>query len=113
MHAVQNVKTPDRRAAYCALPQGEFVGTFLFVFLATTGTGTALAIGVSYTVASYAVAALSGGHLNPLISIAFALSGHQHAALSGEILEWHTIDATPRPSCKKMFLLVHYDDAVC
>lgn len=32
--------------------QGEFVGTFLFVFMATTGTGTALAIGVSYTVAS-------------------------------------------------------------
>lgn len=29
------------------------------------------------------MAALSGGHLNPLISISFALSGHQHAALSG------------------------------
>jgi glycerol uptake facilitator-like aquaporin len=62
---------------------GEFVGTFLFVFLATTGTRTALAVGVAYTVASYSVAALSGGHLNPLISIAFALSGHQHAAQSG------------------------------
>lgn len=34
------------------LLQGEFIGTFLFVFLATTGAGTALAIGVSYTVAS-------------------------------------------------------------
>jgi len=63
--------------------QGEFIGTMLFVFLATTGSGTALAVGISYAVASYAVAALSGGHLNPVVSIAFALSGHQHAALSG------------------------------
>lgn len=62
---------------------GEFVGTFLFVFLSTTGTRTALAVGVAYTITSYSVAALSGGHLNPLISIAFALSGHQHAAQSG------------------------------
>lgn len=62
---------------------GEFIGTMLFVFLATTGSGTALAVGISYAVASYAVAALSGGHLNPVVSIAYALSGHQHAALSG------------------------------
>ena len=26
---------------------------------------------------------LPGGHVNPIISISFALSGHQHAILSG------------------------------
>ena len=38
--------------AVCLYLQGEFVGTFLFVFLSTTGTRTALAVGVAYTVAS-------------------------------------------------------------
>lgn len=70
-------------AATARAISGEFLGTFLFVFLASTGSGTALAVGISYAVASYAVSALSGGHLNPIISIAFALSGHQHAALTG------------------------------
>lgn len=61
----------------------EFLATLVFLFLATTGTKSALAVGLSYAVSSYAVSAISGGHLNPIVSIALALSGHLHGALAG------------------------------
>lgn len=60
----------------------ELVGTLVFVFLANLSS-TALGVGVSYAVASYGVSALSGGHLNPVISLAQAFSGHMHFALAG------------------------------
>jgi len=62
--------------------QAEFVGTMLFVF-AAANVSSALAVGISYAVLSYATGPLSGGQLNPIISLAQALSGHSHFATAG------------------------------
>jgi len=42
-----------------------------------------LAVGISYAVLSYATAALSGGQLNPVVTLAQALSGHTHFVTAG------------------------------
>jgi len=62
--------------------QAEFLGTLLFVF-AAANVSSALAVGISYAVLSYATSPLSGGHLNPIVTLAQALSGHAHFATAG------------------------------
>lgn len=40
-------------------------------------------MGISYAVLSYAVSPLSGGQLNPVVTLAQAFSGHTHFATAG------------------------------
>ena len=56
------------------------------------------------------MAALSGGHLNPLISIAFALSGHQHAAQSGD-LHLHEETCVSKRECVECYIRIASNDA--
>lgn len=65
----------DRR--YADALTAEFVGTLLLQFLASV-TGTSLGYGLSYTVLLYATKHVSGGHLNPALTLATALSSHLH-----------------------------------
>lgn len=62
--------------------QAEFIGTALFVYAAAK-VSSPLAVGISYAVLSYATAALSGGQLNPVVTLAQALSGHTHFVTAG------------------------------
>ncbi len=60
----------------------EFVGTFLLVLIgvgaAVAGAGyvgTALAFGTSIVILAYSVGRISGGHVNPAVSLAMAIRG--------------------------------------
>lgn len=60
----------------------EFVGTFVLVFIgvgsAVAGasySGVAAAFGVAIVMLAYSVGRISGGHVNPAVSFAMALSG--------------------------------------
>lgn len=67
----------------------EFIGTFLLVFAGpgaviintisgggVTALGIGLSFGLAVMVAIYAIGHLSGAHINPAVTIAFALSRH-------------------------------------
>jgi MIP family channel proteins len=62
----------------------EFIGTFVLVFAGcgaiAVGTlspaGVAVVFGLAVAVMIYAVGHLSGAHLNPAVSIGFAIGGH-------------------------------------
>ncbi len=61
----------------------EFVGTFVLVFIgcgtaiATNANvvATALAFGLSIVVLAYSIGRISGGHVNPAVSLAMAVRG--------------------------------------
>jgi MIP family channel proteins len=57
--------------------QAEFLGTLLLQVIAAS-TGSALGVGLTYAVLVYATRHVSGGHLNPALTLATALSGHMH-----------------------------------
>lgn len=57
--------------------KAEFLGTLLLQFLASL-SGTSLGYGLSYTIMLYATKQMSGGHLNPALTVATAVSGHLH-----------------------------------
>ncbi len=52
----------------------EFVGVFLFVYV-ILATGNPVAIGATLTAIIYAVRNISGGHINPAVSIAMNFAG--------------------------------------
>jgi glycerol uptake facilitator-like aquaporin len=58
---------------------GEFLGTFLFV-LSILITGNPLMIAVSLALIIYILSDISGGHVNPAVSLAFFLKGDLSAA---------------------------------
>jgi len=53
---------------------GEFLGTFLFI-LSILITGSPLMIGISLALIIYILSDISGGHINPAVSLAFFLKG--------------------------------------
>ena len=53
---------------------GEFLGTFLFL-ISILATGNVLAIGATLTLVIYLLSKVSGGHVNPAVSLAFFLKG--------------------------------------
>ena len=53
---------------------GEFLGTFLFI-LSILLTGNSILIGLSLTLIIYILSTISGGHVNPAVSLAFFLKG--------------------------------------
>ena len=53
---------------------GEFLGTFLFV-LSILVTGSPLLIGLTLAMIAYILSDISGGHVNPAVSLAFFLKG--------------------------------------
>lgn len=53
---------------------GEFLGTFLFI-LSILITGSPLMIGISLALIIYILSDISGGHVNPAVSLAFFLKG--------------------------------------
>jgi aquaporin TIP len=67
----------DLDARFANALQAEFLGTALLQFLSAL-SGTSWGYGFSYAALVYATQHLSGGHLNPVISIATATSGHMH-----------------------------------
>ena len=52
----------------------EFLGVFVFVYV-ILATGNPVAIGATLTAIIYAVRNISGGHINPAVSIAMNLAG--------------------------------------
>jgi len=52
----------------------EFLGTFLFIVVIII-TGNWIAIGASLAVIGYSIQNISGGHVNPAVSIAMYLKG--------------------------------------
>jgi aquaporin TIP len=57
--------------------QAEFLGTLLLQVIAAS-TGSALGVGLTYAVLVYATRHVSGGHLNPALTLATGLTGHMH-----------------------------------
>jgi aquaporin Z len=53
---------------------GEFLGTFLLV-LSILVTGSPLLIGLTLAIIAYILSDISGGHVNPAVSLAFFLKG--------------------------------------
>ena len=52
----------------------EFFGVVVFVYV-ILATGNPIAIGATLTAVIYAVRKISGGHINPAVSVAFATMG--------------------------------------
>lgn len=52
----------------------EFIGTFIFVSVILV-TGNAWAIGAALALVIFVIAGISGGHVNPAVSIVMASSG--------------------------------------
>lgn len=52
----------------------EFFGTFLFV-LTILSSGNALVIGLTLALVIWLASAVSGGHMNPAVSLAFFMKG--------------------------------------
>jgi glycerol uptake facilitator-like aquaporin len=69
---------PGRDARLLRAGYAEFLGTLLFQFLVGFSKTDPLAAGLSYGVLVYSTQHVSGGHLNPAITIAASLSGHFH-----------------------------------
>jgi glycerol uptake facilitator-like aquaporin len=92
----------------------EFIGTTLFVYVGcgaavasqsmlglnptdtrdnTFLVGTALAFGIAYSVLVYAVGPISGGHLNPAVTMAYLLLGEMHPILAAAYVMVQTFGA--------------------
>lgn len=54
---------------------GEFLGTFLFV-LSILVSGNPLVIGAVLALVIWLLSKISGGHVNPAVSVAFLLKGN-------------------------------------
>jgi aquaporin Z len=52
----------------------EFFGAVVFIYV-ILATGNPVAIGATLTAVIYAVRKISGGHINPAVSVAFASIG--------------------------------------
>jgi glycerol uptake facilitator-like aquaporin len=52
----------------------EFLGSVFFIYV-ILATGNALAIGAALALTIIAIGSISGGHLNPAVSIAMATAG--------------------------------------
>lgn len=53
----------------------EFLGSIFYIFVALT-TGNPLAIGVAYTLSILLTQNISGGYVNPIMTIVMAASGN-------------------------------------
>lgn len=87
--ATETRTRPGARISDGARYTGEFAGTFLLVFVAAgavvanaasggviTHPGIAIATGLVVTALVYALGHLTGAHLNPAVSLAFAVGRH-------------------------------------
>jgi aquaporin TIP len=70
------VPRDSRNARLLRAGYAEFLGTLLFQFLVGFTNGDALAAGLSYGILIFSTQQVSGGHLNPAITLAATLSGH-------------------------------------
>jgi aquaporin Z len=52
----------------------EFLGTLFFVYV-ILATGNPIAIGAALTIAIFLSASMSGGHINPAVSVVMAAKG--------------------------------------
>ena len=52
----------------------EFIGSLFFIFVVLS-TGNPLIVGLTYSLIKLILMNLSGGHINPIISITMAVSG--------------------------------------
>lgn len=52
----------------------EFLGTFLLL-ISILATGNALAVGATLALVIFLIGALSGGHVNPAVSLAMFVNG--------------------------------------
>ena len=52
----------------------EFLGTLFFVYI-VLATGNAIAIGAALAIAVMITGAISGGHINPAVSVAMVAAG--------------------------------------
>lgn len=59
--------------------QAEFLGTLLLQLIGAA-SGSAVGVGLTYAVLVYATKNVSGGHLNPALTLAATVSGHMHWA---------------------------------
>lgn len=69
-----HTETPTRSKLYAAIA-AEFLGSFLFAFLGGAA-GSAAANGLTLAALIYATANVSGGHLNPAVTISTVMTGH-------------------------------------
>eukprot|EP00775_Hariotina_reticulata_P011074 gene11074-11230_t len=76
------LQTDQPRNRLVAAVSAEFIGTFLFAFFggAAPGSVAAPANGIALAVLVYVTANVSGGHLNPAVTIATMATGHTSAS---------------------------------
>jgi glycerol uptake facilitator-like aquaporin len=53
----------------------EFIGTFFFILSIFVSAGQPLVIGGALALVIFLIAGVSGGHVNPAVSVAMTLSG--------------------------------------
>jgi glycerol uptake facilitator-like aquaporin len=53
----------------------EYLGTFFFILCIIASGGNPLVIGGSLALVVYLIASISGGHINPAVSLAMTLNG--------------------------------------
>jgi len=58
----------------------EYLGTFFFILVILSSGGNALIIGGALALTIFIIAAISGGHVNPAVSIAMYLQGSMQPA---------------------------------
>ena len=53
----------------------EYVGTFFFILTIFASGGNPLVIGAGLAIAVFLIASISGGHVNPAVSLAMFMNG--------------------------------------
>ena len=62
---------------------GEFVGTFILIFAILQSSGNPLIIAAGFLAAITIAGTLSGGHINPVVSIVSVLNGSISSGVIG------------------------------
>jgi aquaporin Z len=58
----------------------EYLGTFFFILVILSSGGNPLVIGAALALTIFIIASISGGHVNPAVSIAMYLQGSMQPA---------------------------------
>lgn len=53
----------------------EFIGAFFFILAIFISGGNAIAVGTALAIVVFLTASISGGHINPAVSLAMRLNG--------------------------------------